>query len=188
MYQIYTPTKVFFTKGVGKHKDQIHSEQLALKNACIEDLMYRLLDDSGVFPYECKQLNKNDGLKKLKPGNIVDCILMKEQTSEANRLISVSIGLAVPNSNGENHCGYIIGHKSNGMTDEQIGKYVEDTAATRLALRLGIDFDINQDWNEREKLIKSSGKILKTQHYTQSAEGDKAGLYTSIVVAAIYLP
>ena len=44
-----------------------------------------------------------------------------------------------------------------------------------LATTLGIEFDPNTAWDEREKIYKMSGKIVKTLNITQSAEGDKNG-------------
>ncbi|HZY09836.1 MAG TPA: pyruvoyl-dependent arginine decarboxylase, partial [Bacteroidota bacterium] len=43
-------------------------------------------------------------------------------------------------------------------------------------------------WDEREKFYKMSGKIVKTYNITQSAEGDKNGLWTTVVACAILLP
>jgi hypothetical protein len=54
--------------------------------------------------------------------------------------------------------------------------------------RLGLEFDANTTWDEREKLFKMSGKIVRTLNFTQSAEGDKKGLWTTVVAAAVLLP
>jgi|SRR3989338_643106 len=184
------PSRVFFTKGVGKHKDKIQSELLALRNAGIEDFIYNELDEAGTFPAHCDVIPRDKGLRFLEQGQFINCILIKDQTNEPNRLIAASIGLAIPQKNGLEHkiCGYILGHQEHGKTEEQIGDYVEDNAATLLATKLGIKFNSDTDWDEREKLFKASGKIFKTSNYTQSAEGDKNGIYTSIIVAAVYLP
>ena len=185
----YVPTKVFFTKGIGKHQDEMISLELALRNAQIEDFIYNKFDESGIFPPACKQIYKDDGLKQLKKGQVIDCIFVKEQTNEPNRLIAVSIGLAIPSYNGGvQECGYILGYNKEGMNADEIGDYVEDRAATNLASKLGLEFDLDTAWNEREQYFKASGKIFKTSNYTQSAEGDKNGLWTSVLVAAIYLP
>jgi len=57
-----------------------------------------------------------------------------------------------------------------------------------LATTLGVEFDADVDWNEREQVFKMSGKIVKTFNITQSAEGDRTGLWTTVVAAAILLP
>ncbi|OQB44181.1 MAG: pyruvoyl-dependent arginine decarboxylase [Parcubacteria group bacterium ADurb.Bin159] len=44
-----------------------------------------------------------------------------------------------------------------------------------------------QDFWEREKVYKTSGHIFKTTNITQSAEGDKRGLWTTVVAVAVFL-
>lgn len=56
-----------------------------------------------------------------------------------------------------------------------------------LAKILGIEFDAETNWNEREQVFKLSGKIVKTFNITQSAEGDRTGLWTTVIAAAILL-
>ena len=79
-------------------------------------------------------------------------------------------------------------HHPYGQTEKIAGEYAEDLAATMLATTLGIEFNSDIDWNEREDIYKMSGKIVKTFNITQSAEGDKNGLWTTVIAAAILLP
>jgi len=60
-------------------------------------------------------------------------------------------------------------------------------AATMLATTLGIEFNVNAAWDEREQSYKASGKIIKTFNTTQSAEGHKDGLWTSVVAVAVFV-
>ena len=46
------PTKVFFTKGVGKHKERLHSFEQALRDAGIEKL--NIVEVSSIFPPGCR--------------------------------------------------------------------------------------------------------------------------------------
>ena len=75
-----------------------------------------------------------------------------------------------------------------GQTEKVAGEYAEDLAATMLATTLGVEFSSDTDWNEREDIYKMSGKIVKTFNITQSAQGDKNGLWTTVLAAAILLP
>jgi arginine decarboxylase len=68
------------------------------------------------------------------------------------------------------------------------GEYAEDIAAQMLATTLGIDFDPDSAWNEREQVYKASDQIYKTFNITQSAEGDKTGLWTTVIATAVMLP
>ncbi|MFA5357696.1 MAG: arginine decarboxylase, pyruvoyl-dependent [archaeon] len=177
------PSKVFFVKGAGVHKDKLASFEAALRDAGIEK--YNLVYVSSIFPPKCKIVPKDDGLKMLPPGKIVFCVMAKNETCEPNRLISAAIGLAVP-KDAENY-GYLSEHHAFGETDEKAGDYAEDLAATMLATTLGIEFNSETAWEEREQEYKASGKIIKTTHTCQSAEGNKNGLWTTVLSAAVFV-
>lgn len=181
---MYVPTKIFFTKGVGKHKDYLQSFELALRDAKIEKC--NLVTVSSIFPAGCKRIPTDEGLRYLEAGQITFAVIARNATNEPNRLIAASLGVAVPADNTQ--YGYLSEHHPFGETDEKAGEYAEDLAATMLATTLGVEFDANIDWDEREKLYKMSGKIVKTYNITQSAEGDKNGLWTSVIAAGILLP
>jgi arginine decarboxylase len=177
----HLPTEVFLTKGVGRHKEKLASFELALRDAGIEKC--NLVYVSSILPPNCKIISKEEGLKKLKPGQITYCVMARNETNEANRLVAASIGCAIPSDS--NAYGYLSEHHSYGETDEKAGEYAEDLAASMLATTLGIEFDPQQSWDEREKLYKSSGKIIKTRNITQSAEG-KNGMWTTVIAAAVF--
>lgn len=175
------PTKIFLTKGVGVHKDKLASFELALRNAGIEKC--NLVSVSSIFPPNCKVITRDEGLLLLKPGQITFCVLARIETNEPNRLISTSIGLAIPKDS--NNYGYLSEHHAFGEKGEKAGEYAEDLAATMLATTLGIEFDSNLAWEEREQVYKVSGHIFKTTNITQSAEGNKDGLWTTVIAVAV---
>jgi len=181
---LYVPTKMFFTKGVGRHKEYLQSFELALRDAEIEKC--NIVTVSSIYPAGCKRIPKEEGLKMLMPGQITFVVMARNATNEPNRLIASSIGVAIP-ADG-NQYGYLSEHHPYGETDERAGEYAEDLAATMLASTLGVEFDPNTGWDEREQLYKMSGKIVKTFNVTQSAEGDKNGLWTTVISCAVLLP
>jgi len=181
---VYVPTKIFFTKGVGRHKDYLQSFELALRDAKIEKC--NLVTVSSIFPPGCKRIPTDEGLKMLQAGQITFAVMARNATNEPNRLIASSIGVAQPADNSQ--YGYLSEPHQFGETDEKAGEYAEDLAATMLATTLGVEFDPNIAWDERELQYKMSGKIVKTFNITQSAEGDKNGLWTTVVASAILLP
>lgn len=181
---MFVPTKVFFTKGVGRHREYLQSFELALRSAGIEKC--NLVSISSIYPPGCKRIPFQEGLKLLQPGQITFCVMARNATNEPNRLIAASIGVAIPAD--ESQYGYLSEHHPYGETDSKAGEYAEDLAATMLATTLGIDFDPETAWSERENIYKMSGKIIRTFNITQSAEGDKNGLWTTVVAAAIFLP
>lgn len=178
------PTKVFFTKGVGVSKERLSSFELALRDAGIEK--FNLVSVSSIFPPGCQKIPKEKGMSFLKPGEVVFCVMARNETNEPNRLVATSIGCAIPVDG--NQYGYLSEHHSFGEREEKVSDYAEDLAATMLATTLGIQFDPNSDWDEREKVFKMSGKIVHTSNITQTAEGNKDGLWTTVVAAAIFVP
>jgi arginine decarboxylase len=55
-----------------------------------------------------------------------------------------------------------------------------------LATILGVDFDPNTSYDERKDIWRMSDKIVITRNVTQSAIGDREGLWTSVVAAAVF--
>ncbi|RMF86617.1 MAG: arginine decarboxylase, pyruvoyl-dependent [Nitrospinota bacterium] len=177
------PKEVFFTRGVGRHKQKLESFELALRAAGIEK--FNLVRVSSILPPGCKVISKERGLRKLRPGEIVFSVISENSTNEPNRLIAASIGLAIPAE--PNHYGYLSEHHSFGETEEKAGDYAEDLAASMLASSLGIEFDEDKAWDERKEIWMLDGRIVTTRNITQSAIGDKHGLWTTVVVAAVFL-
>jgi arginine decarboxylase len=181
---LYVPTKIFFTKGVGKHKEYLASFELALRSAGIE--ICNLVSVSSIFPVGAKIISRSQGLKLLKPGQITHCVMARNATNEPNRLIASSIGVAIPAN--KTMYGYLSEHHPYGETEKVAGDYAEDLAATMLATTLGVEFDAEKAWNEREQVYKMSGKIVRSFNVTQSAQGDKRGLWTTVIAVGILLP
>ena len=181
---MFVPSKIFFTKGVGRHKEYLQSFELALRDAGVERC--NLVSVSSIFPPKCRRITKTEGVRLLEPGSITFVVMARNATNEANRLVAASIGVAQPVD--DSAYGYLSEHHPLGETEERAGDYAEDLAASMLASTLGIELDPEVAWDEREKYYKMSGKILKTSNITQSAEGSKDGIWTSVVAMAVLLP
>ena len=177
------PKKVFFTKGVGKHRTRLQSFELALRDAGIE--VFNLVRVSSIFPPHCKVIPKTRGLEKLQPGQIVHVVLAEASTNEPSRMVGAGIGLAVP-AQGEQY-GYISEHHDYGITEPRMRDLVEDMAATMLATTLGIEFDPETAYDKRKEIYHMSGKIINTRACVQTAEGDKDGLWTTVTSAAVFV-
>ena len=177
------PKRLFFVKGVGIHKERLGSFELALRNGGIEK--YNLVYVSSIFPPNCQIISRVAGMKQLSSGQILYSVMAKGDTNEPNRLISAAIGLALPTD--KSHYGYLSEHHAHGEKGLISADYAEDMAATMLATTLGISFDPDQAWDERKQVYKSSGHIFKTRSICQSAEGNKNGLWTTVIAAAVLL-
>jgi arginine decarboxylase len=50
-----------------------------------------------------------------------------------------------------------------------------------------VDFDPDKSWDEKKEIYRISNKIVRTANVTQSAVGDKKGLWTTTIAAAILI-
>ncbi|MFQ5824495.1 MAG: pyruvoyl-dependent arginine decarboxylase [bacterium] len=180
---MYLPKKLFLTKGVGKSKEKLTSFELALRDAGVAE--FNLVRVSSIFPPYCKVVSKKEGLKELSQGEIVHCVMSQCETNEPHRLIAASIGIAIPKE--RSHYGYLSEHHSYGQTDDLAGEYAEDLAATMLATILGVDFNPNASWDQKKEIWRISEKIVVTRNITQSAIGDKNGLWTTVIAGAMLI-
>ena len=63
----------------------------------------------------------------------------------------------------------------------------EDLAATMLATTLGVQFDPDKAWDEREQQYKMSGEIVQTHSYVRVAPGAPGNLWTSVISSAVFI-
>lgn len=180
---IWVPKKIFFTKGVGNHKEELHSFELALRNAGIEK--FNLVYVSSIFPPGCRMISKAKGLQEKHPGEITYCAMSRCSSNEPYRMLAASVGCAIPADTSQ--YGYISEHHAYGQTEKQAGDYAEDLAAAMLASTLGIDFDVDKSWDENKEIFKISGKIVRTRNVTQSAIVPRKGGWTTVVAAAVFV-
>ena len=177
------PTKLFLTKGVGKHKERLTSFELALRDAGIAS--QNLVRVSSIFPPHCKLIPRKEGVKYLNHGEVVFAVVAETSTHEPHRLIASSIGVAIPADRST--YGYLSEHHSFGETEDQAGDYAEELAAEMLATTLDVEFDTDKSWDEKKEVYRLSNKIVRTANITQSAVGDKRGLWTTTIAAAILI-
>ncbi len=183
MHEMFVPKAIFFTNGVGVHKDRLSSFELALRDAGIEKA--NLVTVSSIFPAHCIEMSRRDGEKLIMPGQIVHCVMARQDTNEPNRLIAAAIGLARPAD--KQRYGYLSEHHSYGETAKKAGDYAEDLAATMLATTLGIEFDPEKAWNEREQVFRLEKTILKTRNIVQSAEGHAKGQWSTVIACGVFI-
>ena len=178
-----TPKRMFFTRGVGCHRNRVQSFEIALRKAGIEK--YNLVQVSSIFPPDCRIVPKEKGLEALKPGQICFLVLARENTNEPNRLVSAAIGLARPKD--KTQYGYISEHHSFGQTMRAAADFAEDLAATMLASTQGIELDPDTAWDERKQAYKVGKRMFVSRSIAQSARGHKDGLWTTVIAAAVML-
>ncbi len=180
---MYIPDKVFLTRGMGVSKDKLASFEMALRNARISQL--NLVNVSSIFPPNCKQVPRYRGVKLLEPGQIVHCVMSRNETNEPYRRIAASVGVAIPRDKSK--YGYISEHHCFGQKAKEAGDYAEDIAACMLATILDVPFDPEKSYDERKEIWKISDEIVHTDNVTQIALGDEKGRWTTVVAAAVFI-
>ncbi len=180
--QLLIPKKMFFTKGVGSHKHELRSFELALRDAGIEKC--NIVHVSSIFPPNCELISRNEGMKYIYPGMIAFAVTARTTSNEARRLMAASIGCAIPSD--PNTYGYLSEYYAFGQTEKEAGDTAEDLAAAMLASTLGLDIDEEKSWDEKEEIYRVSDKIIKTTNVTQSAMVEK-GSYTTVVAAGVFI-
>ncbi len=178
----FVPRKLFLTRGVGINKEKLNSFEMALRNAGIAHL--NIVRVSSIFPPGCKIASPEEGLAALEAGEVTFVVLAEMSTNEPGRRIAASIGIAIPAD--VKMYGYLSEHHTYGQTEKEAGDYAEDLAASMLATILGVEFDPNKIYDPRKDIWRVSNEIVMTRNITQAAIGDKDGLWTSVVAAAVF--
>ncbi len=176
------PSRVFLTKGVGRHKYQLKSFEDALRQAGVAH--QNLVQVSSILPPKCRIISRNKGLKNLVPGSACYCVMARADTNEHGRIVAASIGVALPKD--DNNWGYLSEVHGHGMNHDEAADMAEDLAAGMLGTTLGFEVDPNKAWSEKEQVYKSSGLIIKTTNATQTAYG-KRGEWTTTLAIAVFL-
>ena len=177
------PKKVFFVKGKGFHKSKLAAFEQALRDAGIAK--YNLVNVSSILPPYCIEINKEEGLNQLRPGQVIFAVLARADSNEYNRLICASIGVAKPAD--KEQYGYLSEHHSFGAKPEKVGDFAEDLAAEMLATTLGIPFDPDANYDEKREVFKMEGKIVETKNITAHATVREEEEWASVLAAAIFI-
>lgn len=180
---MYVPKKVFLTKGVGFHKEKLASFEMALRNARIAP--YNIVEVSSILPPGCSFVTANEGVKELTPGQILHVVLSRNATNEPNRLIGASVGVAIPKDKGM--YGYLSEHHSFGENEKKTGDYAEELAETMLTTILDVQ-DMNGSSVNQTDRVGAIKSMIRTRNMTQTAVGDKNGLWATVIAASVLLP
>ncbi len=159
------PTKIFFTKGTGVHRDRLASFELALRKAGIEK--FNLVTVSSILPPKCEIIERNEGLKSLVPGEIIFTVMSRNSSNEPSRRIAAAIGCAIPKDRQADF-GYLSEHHSYGETESCVGMYAEKLAE-------------NMYYTWKNEHPQTTMNISKT------AEVDDEGNWTTVISAAVFI-
>lgn len=172
---------MFFTTGAGVHREKLTSFEMALRDAKIAQ--HNLVRISSIFPPGCEIVSREEGVRDLRPGQIVFAVLSEAATNEPSRRVGATIGVAMP-ANPDQY-GYISEHHAFGQSAKAMGDYAEDLAAQMLATVLGAPFDLDDAWDERKEQWRLSGIVVNTENHTIVAEAPEDGQWVTVVAAAV---
>jgi arginine decarboxylase len=179
---MFVPKKAFFTKGVGFHKHELQSYELALRDAQIEK--QNLVNVSSIYPPECELIGIEEAIVLLRPGQVTFVVMARISTNEYSRMIGASVGIAFPSD--RNHYGYISEVHDYGREEAELGDFAEDLASTMLATTLGVEFDPDKDYDERREIYLMSGKVVETLSFPCIARGKKGG-YVTVISCVVFV-
>lgn len=178
------PRRMFFTKGVGYHRNELQSFELALRAAGVEKC--NLVTVSSIFPPGCRIITRSQGIDALNAGEVTFVVMAREKTNEPLRQVCAAIGLAQPKD--RRTYGYISEHHGFGYTHKRAADFAEDLAATMLASTLGIELDLDKAWDERKNVYKvDNRRDFVSRSIAQTARGHKDGLWTTVVSLAVMI-
>ena len=176
------PKKIIYVKGKGVSSDsELLSFEQALRNASIEK--FNLVGVSSIIPPYCEEVSIEEGLKKLKTGQIVHAVLSRISSKIKNQMICASIGVAQP-VDQEMH-GYLSEVHATDEKPEMLGRFSENLALEMLATSLGIPFISKSNIDENKELLRIKGIIVETKNITEMAiVGEE---WVTVLAAAIFI-
>jgi arginine decarboxylase len=152
------------------------SFEMALRDAGIAHL--NLLKVSSIVPPRCQRVEREEGLRYVRPGQIVPVVMAEIATREPGRRIVASIGAALPRDDSRH--GFLAEYQAFDQTEAEAARRAEHLAATMLLTALGYH-------EVPESLRRAEDLPLTLWTATCSAEGQGGDVWTTVVAVAVLL-
>jgi arginine decarboxylase len=176
--------RFFLTTGVGVHKDELMSFELALEAAGVEN--FNMVKISSVLPAGCRLIEREEGIVQLVPGQITFAVLARSSTPEPGRRVAAALGLAIPED--VEQPGYISEvEESFGLSDRAVIAKAEKLALEIMASRHKARFVIEDEFDPRKKHYRVGKLDVRIRGIAQVAVGDEDGRHTTVIAAAVFL-
>ena len=177
------PVQAYLTSGVGVHREELVAFELALREAGIA--AQNLVAVSSILPPDCQLIERAEGEKMLRAGQILHVVLSREKTCEPHRALGAAIGIARPADRSLH--GFIAEYGGFGEPAAEIALHAEDLAATMLASTLGIEIDESLDAAARGRALAASSHIEHQDSICAVGRGDAKGRWTVVIAAAVFI-
>lgn len=178
----WVPRKVFLTKGVGVHAERLNSFEEALRDARISPM--NLVMVSSIVPPHCEQVEIEEGLKYLSPGQITFCVMSRCESDEDGRLLAAAVALLLPENS--NDYGYISEYHGYGKKLDEVEDWVCDQAAELYASAKGFTINWRRAWSEEEYKYTLEERKYSPKYVASVAQGIK-GKWVTVVAAAVFV-
>jgi arginine decarboxylase len=176
------PRKAYLTAGKGTHREPLVAFELALRDAGIA--AQNLVAVSSILPPGCALIERAEGQRYLKPGQILHVVLSRHETTRPTGLLGASVGIAVPSDLSQH--GFVSEYHAEGLTQQAIELHAEDLACTMLGSLMGVELDANLSWEERAATLERSGKI-RGRRSSGSVLDTAEGEASCVVAACVFI-
>lgn len=189
---IWTPTRLFFSSGVGTHETQRVAMQRAMRQAGVADC--NLVKTSSVIPPRCEIITRARGLRMLREGCIVHAVIAEGETSEPYQRITPALCWAQPDDPElPGYIAEVAEDHSRGRSTQSATDEAGEALITILAEKLGARVDAKKRWSERGRSRRM--RIGRTAYHVgsiaESIEGpeeeDGKSVYAMAVVVGVFL-
>jgi arginine decarboxylase len=185
----FAPPRVFFTAGIGQHR----LERVALQHAMRQAGVHRcnLVKVSSILPPETRIVSRAEGLRLLRPGNVVFAIIAQARTNEPHQRITPAIAWANPDKRGMPGFAEVEEDLARGKTEQTAADEVGEEAITIVAEALRVRVDAKQKWSRQKRTTRLGSTSVGIGWLAASTEGpaEKDGQtdFAAAIVLAVFV-
>ena len=186
----FIPRRVFFTAGTGQHELERVAIQHAMRQAGVSQC--NLVKVSSILPPDTQIITRAQGIRLLRPGNIVFAIIAQSETNEPHQRITPAIAWANPEKRGVP--GYIAEVEEDlakGKSEETAADEVGEEAITIVAETLRVKVDSKRKWNRRKRMTRIGRTNVGIGYLAASTEGpeerDGRTDFAAAIVLAVFV-
>jgi arginine decarboxylase len=188
----WVPTRVFMVSGVGVHEHERVALQHAMRSAGVADC--NLLKVSSVIAPGVRIISAEEGMRLLRPGNIVTAVIATAQTDQPHQRVAPALAWAKPEKAGvPGYIAEIEEEMAKGKSEATATKQVGEEVLELLAMRMRVKIDPERLWEKRgrERVVRMGGTRVHVGALCASTVGpeerDGKKLTAAAFVAAIYI-
>jgi arginine decarboxylase len=186
----FIPRRLFFTAGVGQHELERVALQHAMRQAGVSQC--NLVKVSSILPPETQIITRAEGVRLLRPGNIVFAIIAQAQTNEPHQRITPAIAWANPDKRGvPGFIAEVEEDLAKGKSEETAADQVGEEAITILAETLRVKVDPKRKWDRRKRTTRIGRTNVGIGYLAASTEGpeerDGQNDFAAAVVIAVFV-